>query len=326
MSKLIITHGDYDGVACAALFARRLGISIADLRVIFTQPFLINTVKIPEDVEQIYVCDIAVNNRDPQMTADFITRLGCRLVEWTDHHIGWNAVKTDSRFNIAPTAPACAVILGSGMPPSIGMQMVVEDAIVADTREGTLSTDGQLCEDAMKADLSNDDIRLAVVKFMMGDSAQRPIITTAAEGYAEIVLETERLSNQYHVDDDIPIKYTRADSEERGGMDYAGVAYTGDVAVVDARKSTHRYDLTQLLLKGQELATFAIVKTVSPHTSEEMITVATKSGVNLVELFGLKSGAPFRVSVPIARFDEVIEKLKTHAEPIGQNFGLRDGC
>ena len=63
------------------------------------------------------------------------------------------------------------------------------------------------------------------------------------------------------------------------------------------------------MLAGQKLATFAVVKTINPETGEKMVTIATKSDTNLVELFGLGSGAKFRVSLPVDRLNEVLEKI-----------------
>jgi len=316
----IVTHGDFDGAATAALTIARLkAVGIAnenEIDVIFTQPFLVDKVVIPENTTHVFVNDLAVNNRNPQMTKNFITSLGDKLISWIDHHEGWNMIKTDNRFNIATSAPACAVIAADGSLIVSGtprLQELVMDAITADTRKGTLSPNGQLVEDAMKADLGNDDTRLAVVKFMLGDESQRIILETAAKAYAAVLAETHRLCGFYEVDGDIAIKYTREDSENRADSNYAGIDYIGTCAIVDTRNSAP-HDRTKLLLIGEELATFAIVIGVSPHGGTENITIATKSDVNLVKLFNLPSGAPFRVTLPFDRLEEVAEKLENGEE------------
>ena len=84
----IVAHGDIDGVTSAAILFGQLAIEPEDINVVFTQPFLVDKVVIPDKVDQVYVVDIAINNRDPEMTADFVRRLGGKLVRWYDHHEG----------------------------------------------------------------------------------------------------------------------------------------------------------------------------------------------------------------------------------------------
>ena len=275
---LIVAHGDLDGITSAALLAEQLGIETEDINVVFTQPFLVDQVVIPDDIEEVYVVDIAINNRDPAMTFNFIRNLRGKLVRWYDHHVGWSDEdQTDNRFTLTET-PACAARIG------FAHDIRVINAVIADTREGELQLDGALIDEAIKSDMSNDTIREWAVKLLMGDEDYRHPLEGAARAYTLIENETDRLSQHYEV--------------------------KGNVACVDATESNHSYDLTQLLLKGQELATFAVVKTINPKTKEEMVTVATKSKTNLVELFGLVSGAPFRVTLPADRLEDVIEKLE----------------
>ena len=287
---LIVAHGDLDGITSAALLAEQLGISVEEVQVTFTQPFLVDKVKIADDMESVYVVDIAINNRNPEMTEQFIAQLGDKLVMWYDHHEGWPMyINNEGRFAIHPTHKACAVYLGrrSG-------SVRVQDAIVADTREGELSETGTLIANAIKANMADDEIRLTAVKLLMNDKEQLPALQEAAKKYEAIQEETAWLATAYAINGnvaivDIPGEYFRT---------YGTEAPVG-----------HDYDLTQLLLAGQKLATFAVAKTINPLTSEEMVTIATQSGINLVKLFGLPSGAPFRVSLPANRLEEVVEKL-----------------
>jgi hypothetical protein len=277
--KHIVAHGDLDGIISAALLARRHGWSPDEVKVTFTQPFLVDRVAVGED-DEVYVVDLAVNNRDPRMTRDFITRLGGRLVAWYDHHIGWgNEFKDgrDLRFVIAEGYPSCAFLVG-------GSSSLVADANAADTRKGLLSDRGILIENATKADLSDDRTRDAAFRWLLGDESARAVLEDAARRYAEVMAETERLASGYRVD--------------------------GCVAVVDARESNHRYDLTQLLLAGQKKARFAVVLVKDPRDGSKRVTVATGDrSVNLVEVFGLPSGAPFRVNLPVERYEEAVARL-----------------
>ena len=314
--NLIVAHGDLDGITSAALLAEKLGIETEDLNVVFTQPHMVDQVIIPDEVEKVYVVDIAINNRDPKMTEKFIANLGDKLVRWYDHHEGWDQI-ADDRFCIKGNQ-SCAGMIG-GVEKRCDIR--VADAIAADTRTGNLSANGQLIERAVKADMSNDTIRMWAVKLLMGAEEYRNPLKGMERAYQMIENETYRLAEFFEVDGDIAIKYTSKQENLLETVKVAGVDYTGTVAFVDVSDTYAReygqeqppgrnYNLTQLLLAGQELATFAIVKTVNPISKEEMVTIATKSKTNLVELFGLVSGAPFRVTLPASRLEEVIEKLQ----------------
>lgn len=284
---IVIAHGDPDGIASAAILAEQLGINTEDIRVIFTQPYLVDRIVIPNDIENVYVVDIAINNRDPKMTADFVRKLRGKLVRWYDHHGGWDDYYADNRFTTTQTH-ACAEQIGNSN------DIRVQDAVASDIREGAFSTTGLLIEHAIKADMSNDETRLAAVKLLMGDESQRQILEIAARDYGAILDETYRIAASYGTDPQNTTPYKVVPAK---------------LAVVDATASNHKYDLTLLLLKGQEYATFAVVKTRNQKTSEVMVTIATKSDTDLVDLFGLKSGAKFRVTLPADRLNEVFEKL-----------------
>ena len=99
-----------------------------------------------------------------------------------------------------------------------------------------------------------------------------------------------------------------------------GIYPNAQVAFVDVQSEIERVwgsqsppglDLTSLLLKGQEYAKFAVVKTKDQKTGMYLITIATNSKTNLVEFFGLPSGAPSRVTLPADRLEEAIKKLNT---------------
>ena len=166
--------------------------------------------------------------------------------------------------------------------------------------------------------MSNDTIRMWAVKLLMGDETYRHPLEGAARAYQLVENETYRLECLYVVDG---VPYTRTPDETYGEEPRPGRDFKGTIAFVDVSDTYAReygqeqppgrnYNLTQLLLAGQELAIFAVAKTVNPATTEEMVTIATKSKTNLVELFGLVSGAPFRVTLPASRLEEVIEKLQ----------------
>lgn len=278
--KLIIAHGDFDGIASAVGIAKQLGISAEQVRVIFTQPFLVDKVIIPDDIEEIYVVDIAVNNRDAEMTQKFIWSIQNKLFKWYDHHQGWpDQMTRESRdvFKISCKESCAELIEGDN-------QLLVADAKAADTRRGKLSWQGLLIEQATKANITDDSTRVVAVKWLLGDESQKAVLEKAAEKYSAIQIETKKLVRLYRI--------------------------TGKVAVVDTRDSIYgSFDMTQLLLDGQVKAAFAVAIFADPKKKEDRVVVATQSGKNLVDLFGLPSGAPFRVDLEVARLSEVMEKL-----------------
>ncbi len=283
---LLVAHGDFDGIVSAVLASWRH--PLEDVRVAFVQPFTVDKVEVADD-EDVIVVDVAVNNRDSKMTTDFISRLGGRLYRWFDHHQGWESLKIDDRLVINSDAPSCAqVVMSSSQDGDMEYYFgtLVADATAADTRQGQLSSEADLIERATKANLSDDSVREAAFRWLLGDKSKLSVLEAAAEKYAAIQAETERLSATYRV--------------------------TGNVAVVDARESEHNYDRTQLLLAGQKVAPFAVVVSANPRAGEDYLTIATsRKDVNLVEIFGLPSGAPFRVSIPASRLEEALGKLNS---------------
>lgn len=276
--NLLVAHGDLDGIISAVCAIQQYELALGETEVVFVQPFTVDKVEIPDETEFVFVVDVAVNNRNPEMTKEFINRIGDRLTTWVDHHIGWSTEITGDNlaFVINTRVKSCAGIIGTDT-------QLVADADAADTRQGELSPRGQLIEQAIKANMADDNIRLLAVKWLLGDEQARKGLETAAKKYAEIQAKTKRLAATYQVID--------------------------NVALVDARQSNHQYDLTQLLLAGQKLAQFALALTVHPQQGEGLTIATSRKDVNLVEIFGLGSGSPFRVSLPAKRLEEALAKL-----------------
>ena len=301
----IVTHGDLDGVVCGALWARRLlkaGLKRKEIEIIFAQPFQL---PVPEDIkgEQVAVFDIAVNNRDPEMTMRFIEEIKDKLIAWIDHHKGWQKIlaklpdKLTEKFVIDEQAKAAAqivfeVINGDFNCPE--MRWTVKEAIVGDTREGELSQRGRLIDEAIKSNLRDDAIKEAALWWLTQGAPQDPEnkeyrkLLEAQQKYREIKETTEQLINQYEI---------------RHG-----------IAVVDVTQENRDYDRTQLLIAGQKMAPTGISVVIGKNPEgEEIVTIATnREDINLVALFGLPSGAPFRISLPTAEWplERVLEKLK----------------
>lgn len=282
VTRRLIAHGDLDGIISAGLMISQFGRNgLNRTALTFTQPFLIS-----EEIgilEDLYVLDIAVNNRDPEMTYKFIERFGHHLRLWVDHHKGWSEVlsklSVDNRgkFLVVEDAESTAQIIDAEsvrrLPEDL-VRTLVSDANAADTRRGTLSHIGRLIEEATKADITDDTIRRSAVRWIVNGckkDGDYKILQERQKKYEEIQRTTEKLVEQYEI---------------RNG-----------VAVVDVRDAVD-YDRTQLLVRGERMAPTrtAVLLGKNPQ-GEEMITIATMSDRNLVELFRLPSGSPSRVTL-----------------------------
>jgi hypothetical protein len=272
--NLVISHGDVDGVISAALLAEKHQLSLQETDVVFTQPFLVEKVK-TDGYKQIYICDLAVNNRDPQMTQRFIESLGNRLVVWYDHHQGWtNSGLTDERFVIDESAASCAIIIG-------GDQQWVEAANAIDSRKGQ-SDLGQLLDQSMRVDLSDEEVRRYAFEYLLGQN-DGSLLKKKQKEYETIQEKTRQLVNSGEV--------------------------RGQTLVVDTRG--HKgFDRTQLCLLGYERAPYVCVLGTTPPPEEKVTTlVATNTNTNLVKVFGLQSGAPFRIGLEGDHVESVVNTL-----------------
>ncbi len=86
MTNIIITHKDVDGIASGAIVLRKIG----DARIKFASPRSIARVLsgIPENSDEIYILDIAVNSSTLHEIANELSRLkrSGRKITWIDHH------------------------------------------------------------------------------------------------------------------------------------------------------------------------------------------------------------------------------------------------
>ena len=291
--RVIITHLDLDGITCAALLAEQLGIEPEELKVVFTAPNLLYDVCIPVVTDEVYITDIAVNRDDPGMTKTFYDYLGDRLKQWYDHHLGWEGSDMTIQYGgkvIAKNSPACAAMLGHSAD-----QRVI-DAVVADTREGEFLKNGRLIDRATKSNVKDRTIKEWAVKLLMGAEEYREPLLNAEIGYQVIENETNRLAEGYE------LMYKKPHGE--------ALLRKYKIAYVDITSDRKPCDLTQLLLKGQGIADFAIVKRHPPNSEVEIITIATKTDINLVKILGLRSGSPYRVTISGDLLNDVTKKLE----------------
>ena len=273
----VVTHGDGDGIVGATLVALMHELPLDETTFIFVQPHTVDKVIIPDD-HGIFVVDVAINNRNPQMTKDFITRLGKKLIMWYDHHAGWSTSDVgqhgDARFVIKEGTPSCAEVVDPDRKyPELG---ATADAL--DTRS-PLPPLAQLIDAALKADMANDGTRREAVMYLYFlNSLQKK-----AQKYESVMAKTMELLATGQVQ--------------------------GKCFVVDTR-GQKGYDHTQLMMLGYEKAQFVVVLGENPDgTVSTTVARPTNLNIDLVKLFGLPSGAPFRVSFEGDKVTEVVQKL-----------------
>lgn len=107
----VISAGSVDGVLATAGFLRALhlgGKDISKVSLTFTQPHMVDKIKIDWKEKQVVAfIDLAVNNANPQMTADFvqkITSAGHEILVIADEHSreAWGNIVDLSKLQIQP--------------------------------------------------------------------------------------------------------------------------------------------------------------------------------------------------------------------------------
>jgi hypothetical protein len=253
------------------------------------------------------------------VTQPFLTALGDRLAAWVDHHDHERHVDfaRDPRFVLATKAQhgacpemitpelvrqvgpiesilshvdldglyaAAKWILG-GVEPYAGAD---DDARAVDTRIGTPSPPAARIDRALRARFRDDQLKRAVVQFLVGGMKPGAHDDVIAEGAAEFERRdafTRELAKRFTI--------------------------RGRVAIVDTAGAAGPFDKTDLLLAGQERAPVSIVR------DSGMLTIAApfESGWDFVALFELGGGMPTRVTIPEQRLDSVIQKINDAPAP-----------
>ncbi|HEY1815128.1 MAG TPA: hypothetical protein VGG74_22430 [Kofleriaceae bacterium] len=253
------------------------------------------------------------------VTKPFLTGLGDRLAAWVDHHDHERHAEFagDPRFVLSTKAEhgacpemvteelvrtvgpidsilthvdldglyaAAKWILG-GVEPYAGAD---DDARAVDTRIGTPSPRAVRIDRALRAKFRDDQLKRAVVQFLVGGmprGAHDDMITEAAAEFERRDASTQELARRFTI--------------------------RGRVAVVDTAGAAGTFDKTDLLLAGQERAAVSIVR------DSGMLTIAApfESGWDFVALFELGGGMPTRVTIPEQRLDTVIQKINDAPAP-----------
>jgi hypothetical protein len=252
-------------------------------------------------------------------TKPFLVGLGDRLAAWVDHHDHEKHAEfaNDPRFVLSTKAEhgacpemvtpelvrqtgpidsimthvdldglyAAAKWILDGTEPYRGAD---EDARAVDTRVGTPGPIAMRIDKALRAKFRDDQLKRAVVQFLVGGMKSGPhddVITDAAAEFDRRDARTQELAKRFTI--------------------------RGRVAVVDTHGSAGQFDKTDLLLAGQTKAPVSIVRDSGMLT----IAAAFDSGWDFVALFELGGGMPTRVTSPEQKLDTVIAKINDAPEP-----------
>jgi hypothetical protein len=253
------------------------------------------------------------------VTRPFLEALGDRLAAWIDHHDHEKhaAFAGDPRFVLATKAQhgacpemvtpelvrqtgpidcicshvdldglyaAAKWVLG-GIEPYPGAD---DDARAVDTRVGAPRPIAVRIDRALRARFRDDQLKRAVVQFLVGGlqpGVHDDVIDEAAAEFDRRDQVTRELAQRFTI--------------------------RGRVAVVDTAGSAGAFDKTDLLLAGQARAPVSIVRDSGMLT----IAAAFDSGWDFVELFGIGGGMPTRVTIPEQRLDDVIGRINAAPQP-----------
>jgi hypothetical protein len=252
-------------------------------------------------------------------TKPFIVGLGDRLAAWVDHHDHEKHADfaNDPRFVLSTKAEhgacpemvtpelvrvtgpidsimthvdldglyAAAKWIMDGVEPYRGAD---DDARAVDTRVGTPGPIAMRIDKALRAKFRDDQLKRAVVQFLVGGMKSGPhddVIGEAAAEFDRRDAHTQELAKRFTI--------------------------RGRVAVVDTQGSAGQFDKTDLLLAGQAKAPVSIVRDSGMLT----IAAAFDSGWDFVALFELGGGMPTRITIPEQKLDTVIAKINDAPEP-----------
>jgi len=301
MKKLVVSHGDLDGIISASIISVNYNIPVENI--IFTQPFLLDKITIPEDTKEIYVVDIAVNNRGPDMTKEFIERYRDKIKLWVDHHEGYKLLKEwlGEDKVIAGDSPSCPQLMRES-------GFTVPEEWVAAANAADRPTEYE------ETELSIFLNRALIYGILSEDEELKEMIMKTIVMYLvksyknEDYTEEERLLEEYGKLYEEIEENTIESADEI--QEISGFKYKVGYIKLEREK---KVDITKLFMLAYKRYDILIIQKYNKE-DEEITLIGTKlKEINLLQIFNLKSGAPFRVSFPGPHdevLEDVIEKLK----------------
>jgi len=293
VKPLIIAHGDLDGIVSAIMMEIIFKNNwINEPEVIFTRPHEVKRYNIKAQKKEnrgiktdvydiIIVVDIAVNNRDPQSTINFINHVKHKLL-WIDHHP--NTV--DLPTCIIKKKGSCVELIGELFPDTKFNKRVKE--LIQFAHDTDCGQGNNIFDHSLKINLRSDEARYEIYRYG----------TSFVGGALE--------------DNDL-YKILRKDSRHLQLVKNSDEVYNtlrtihGNVSVVDMREYRDKtINSTYLFHKCYDDTPVVILKYLSTRKEdggEEYLKIARSNDcrLHLPSLFGLKSGASYRITIPNSR-------------------------
>lgn len=293
--NLVICHGDGDGLIGAAVAIKDFCLKMEETEIVITQPFLLDKVVVRDQVMAIFVIDIAVNNRDVDMTINFVRKYEDRIVSWIDHHQGTDVLENILGITLisGDKEPSCPSLMKNA-------GFVVSDDWLRTANACDRPTDFAPTElskrynKALKVSLieAEEGNRIAIDQvqraflFELLDGEKWQLITDYGKRYQAILTATKKAAESF--------------TELLPGV---GIVLLGDEKV----------DKTVVCTEGYKKYPVVVIQFHSLKDGEPVTMVATNNKeVNLVNIFRLPSGPPFRVNLPgnLKKIKElIIDKL-----------------
>ena len=293
MKKLVVSHGDLDGIISASIIS--VNYNVPAENIIFTQPFLLDKIYIPQDTEEICIVDIAVNNRNPETTKEFIEKYKYKIRLWVDHHEGHKLLKEwlGEDKVIAGDSPSCPQLMRDN--GFIVPEEWVDAANAADRPTEYKETElSRFLNRALKYGILSEDEKL---KEMIMKTIVRYLVKSYKnEDYAEEERLLEEYGKLYEEIEENTIESV-GEIQEIPGFRYK----VGYIKLEREKK----VDITKLFMLAYKRYDVLIIQKYNKEY-EEVTLIGTKLKINLVQMFNLKSGAPFRISLP-GDHDEVLK-------------------
>lgn len=254
-------------------------------------------------------------------TLAFIRRLDIQLVLWVDHHdhANWPMFQKDPRFLLVSQnmAPAAAVLINENLfqtPQATAVDTIIahgdfdglistarfilqgalpypqalQDAVVADTRQGEMSKTGVLIETAIKARSVDATCQAALSWLLDQNPASMSVLQAAASEYQTPTHGTF----QYH---DI-----------------------GICRIMDARRILKPGDPTETLLDLQKDGHVSML--IQRKDGRHILWIASSvPALNLPHLLGLPGGSTQRVLLDAGHLEEAVTLIN---ESYGQGYHL----
>lgn len=296
---IILFHGDFDGIASAALV---IGLfRPASFAAIPCEPFGVNKAlrrfeemkRAGDAFERLFIVDLAPNNKCMSMTEKFMAACAAQFaaVELFDHHNGWENIEMPPGIekHIDSSYKSCASLIYASRTERSGFfDTITSDADIIDSGgyEG-ICPQSAAVYGALKANLRDDDIKMKSLEFMLSgyrDAGCHEAVKLRATAYDEIL------------------------ARSLGAMSEKLVELTPRICYIDL--GCGEYDITAIIMRCYERYPFVIVEYKSGGTIFDVVATR-REDIDLVKVLGLKSGARFRVTITKRDRGEIVKAIET---------------